>query len=87
MIVPTIHVNGTSAEGLTDRLDLALDTLRAAIETVEACSPNGRDYYPQGPNAIAVATAEHTSRVKRLLDVRKELAELREQIQVQLDQR
>lgn len=87
MIVPTIHLNGTSADVLTDGLDEAVNTLRAAIEAVEACNPNARDYYPQGPHAITQAAAEHRSRVERLSAVRKELIALRELLQEQIDQR
>lgn len=76
MIHPTIHLNGTSKQALADDLANALQALTVAIRAVEATSPNIRDYYPQGREAFAQATAEYRSRVERLTAVRQELADL-----------
>jgi hypothetical protein len=43
-------------------------------------TPNGRDYYPQGPDVLYKAIDEHRSRQQRLESVKKELQELVENI-------
>ena len=66
MILPTIHLNGTSREELLDQLsraDRAADALREALMGM---APNGRDYYPQGDDAIHVAYQEHGERLAKL---------------------
>lgn len=76
MIVPTIHLNGTSKEALLDLLHEAGIAVNNATAAVMLTAPNGRDYYPQGPQAISQAIAEHDSRIKRLADIYDELANL-----------
>jgi hypothetical protein len=76
MTKPSIHLNGTSAQSLADDLRTAGDALYTALSAVNACVPNPRDYYPQGPNAFASATAEHAARLRLLEKVCDELAEL-----------
>ena len=78
--LPTIHLNGTSPEALYESACDALGTLRAAIKAVEATAPNGRDYYPQGDRALAIASYEHAERVRRLREVVAELETLAEHI-------
>lgn len=66
MMLPTIHPNGTSPEELRDQLsraDRAADALREALMGM---APNGRDYYPQGPDAIHAAFVEHGERLAKL---------------------
>ncbi|NBT35917.1 MAG: hypothetical protein EBT03_10355 [Betaproteobacteria bacterium] len=77
---PTIHLNGTAAEVLYNLHCEAYDALRRALSALEAASPNGRDFYPQGSHAIGEAMNEHGARVSRLLSVMRELDELRESI-------
>ena len=80
MTKPTIHLNGTHPETLEDQLAQASVALRlAALALGEAC-PNGRDYYPQGPHALAEALAEHDSRVRAILRVREEIEALLEHV-------
>jgi len=58
VILPTIHHNGTSAQALYDQ---AIDVARAArqlLTAMQSAWPNGRDYYPQGEDALKVASAE-----------------------------
>jgi len=80
MIHPTIHLNGTSEESLLDGVCEAGKAVRQAIDALYACAPNGRDYYPQGANAFALATEEHRSRIARLTSVLDELQALAEGI-------
>jgi hypothetical protein len=66
-MIPTVHLNGTSREELCLQLQRADDALLAAYEALSATAPHGRDYYPQGEDAIVKATAEHRSRLRRLI--------------------
>jgi hypothetical protein len=76
MMVPTIHRNGTSRDGLMEPLKEALEALRKAGDAVVKTSPNGRDFYPQGNDALRDAQYEHLVRVTRLKVVYDELMEL-----------
>lgn len=79
-IKPTIHTNGTSAEALEAQLENAGHALRAALDALGEAAPNGRDYYPQGPDAIRVAVAEHAARVAALRDVLADIEALHEHV-------
>ncbi len=59
MLLPSIHLNGTSAEQLLEQACEAGNAVRAAIVALEAAGPNARDYYPQGDDAFTRARAEH----------------------------
>ena len=76
MTTPTIHLNGTPRERLIDALCDAGGAVSAAIGAVRYTAPNGRDYYPQGPEAIGTATAEHLVRLAKLQTVLDELQAL-----------
>lgn len=80
MKIPTIHLNGTSKDALLDALAEALVALFNAERALEATAPNGRDYYPQGPDALTIAAREHRTRVDALVKVRHELVALMEAI-------
>lgn len=78
--IPTIHINGTSQEELMNGYMDAIDALRIAISKIEACGPNGRDYYPQGAGAMTLAQAQHTERLHKLGLVSSELIEIAEAV-------
>lgn len=73
MTFPTIHLNGTARETLTEDYQAASLAIAAACRVLEAASPNGRDYYTQGADALSAAETEHRSRLQRLIDVRTEI--------------
>lgn len=75
---PTIHLNGTGREALSEGYASAYRAVNAAIDALPEAAPNARDYYVQGSDAIRVATAEHCARVARLQAVRDELYALYE---------
>jgi hypothetical protein len=82
MMVPTIHLNGTSKDELVSQL---IDAHKAIVEAMEAlmkASPNARDYYPQGPDAIKTAFEEHRARVAKLHSVCDELFMISESIEI-----
>jgi hypothetical protein len=76
MMTPTIHMNGTSQERLLQQVLDTTDALRQALAKLREATPNGRDYYPQGPEAIYAALDEYRDRDKRLRAVLAELEEL-----------
>lgn len=80
IIAPTIHSNGTSRDALLDAYCVAGGALTQALEALADAGPNGRDYYPQGSDAIRRATAEHEARLKKLREVRDELRALAEHV-------
>lgn len=73
---PTLHLNGTSKERLGQAYSDAYAALYDAAEKLRQTAPNGRDYYPDGPDAMAKAEAEHRSRQQRIADVMDELESL-----------
>ncbi len=85
MIIPTIHLNGTSGEALLDQITTAGQAAQGLLRALSAASPNGRDYYLQGPNVLRQAEAEHRSRVGRVQSVFTELGELAEAIANEID--
>jgi len=77
MILPTIHLNGTSVRSLLDDNSRAYTALMEAIQYLAQTAPNGRDYYPQGDidgkPALYVAQDQHSERMAMLLQVKREL--------------
>lgn len=45
--LPTIHLNGTSAETLRNEYGAASQAIAAAMEALQRCECNARDFYPQ----------------------------------------
>ena len=85
MLIPTIHLNGTSGEDLLDQYASAVEAVREAIDAVCDAGPNARDYYVQGPDAALAAQREHEARVASIKRVRDDLAAIVEGIQDQID--
>ena len=52
---PIIHLNGTSKEDLLQQYLDAGHAIEAALRAMAKASPNGRDYYPLGPDAFRAA--------------------------------
>jgi hypothetical protein len=52
---PTVHLNGTAREELFEQYLSAGHALQDALAAMAKASPNGRDYYPSGPDALRVA--------------------------------
>lgn len=78
MRLPTIHMNGTSRDQLIEGYIDAITAIEYAIDAVKYAAPNGRDYYPQGPDAMAQAGDEHLLRLKALDKIAAELRALAE---------
>jgi hypothetical protein len=87
MIKPTIHLNGSSADQLFEQLSDAIGAAYRLLDALSLAAPNGRDYYPQGPDALKLATVAHVSRVARIQSVLDELRELSEHVADEQDRR
>lgn len=59
LVAPVANLHGTSAAELAAGVLSARIAVRSLTPLIEAACPNGRDYYPHGPDAINVALAEH----------------------------
>jgi hypothetical protein len=62
MTYPTVHLNGTSKGSLEEQLRDAYDAVQVAMDKLSDAAPNGRDYYPQSPDAYYQAREEHCAR-------------------------
>ncbi len=80
LMIPTIHMNGTSREALLDAILEAVHALHKAGRKLAATSPNGRDYYPQGNAATSMAMDQHEARMNKLREVISELETIGEAI-------
>jgi hypothetical protein len=76
LTAPTIHLNGDRAETLREDYVNAYHAVQAARDALSCTRPDGRNFYPQGPQALTDAIAEHDRRQQRLADVAEELMAL-----------
>jgi hypothetical protein len=81
MLTPTIHINGTSRDALIDAAIDARAAVREAKEALRGVAPNGRDYYPQGADAIRQASEGWQNMHRALESVEDELLALIEEMQ------
>lgn len=77
-VLPTIHLNGTSAEALALQYDNARQAVNLAIRTLQDACPNQRDYYMRAPEVWRAAWTEHELRINKLVTVRDQLQALAE---------
>ncbi len=80
LIVPTVHLNGTSKQELLDQLCEAITALHAAGKALARACPNGRDYYVQSATAIGQALDQHEARMNKLREIVTELEAIAEAI-------
>jgi hypothetical protein len=78
LMIPTIHLNGTSRESLVEALCEAHRALHEAGRKLAATVPNGRDYYPQPDGAINKALDQHYARMAKLQEVIHEIETIAE---------
>ena len=71
MILPTLNINGSSADDLIQPRRDAYDALQAAIKALQQVTPNGRDY---AHNDQCVADRQaHYARIKAIHTIAAEL--------------
>jgi len=74
LVAPTVHRDGTSLDALLEQLDTAIRAISAAYDALALAAPNGRDYYPQGPDAIHTAVRQHYQRANSLREAHTQLS-------------
>lgn len=68
-IFPTIHLNGTSAQMLTEDYTEARIAVQAALDKLQKVEFNARDYYPQGQLAWLDAVRQRQDLLNQLAQV------------------
>lgn len=76
MMIPTVHMNGTSKKELFRQLFEAASAVTKAIDALNHATPHGRDYYLQGDDAIDRALAEHKARRAKLESVHEDIVQI-----------
>ena len=61
LILPIVHLNGTSRESLLEDREKLYTALREADRALAQAGPNGRDFYPE-PGLMEKAVAQHRRR-------------------------
>jgi hypothetical protein len=64
--IPTVHLNGTGFTDLRDGYAAAYDAIDKAIDALGKAELNGRDFYPQGPDAYYQARKERNEAFENL---------------------
>jgi hypothetical protein len=72
-ILPTIHLNGTSAASLTEDYAQARRAVQDAMNAMQKIDFNNRDYYPQGQMAWLDAVRQRQNLFNALAHVAAEL--------------
>ena len=72
IILPIVHLNGTSKGALIESRSNVYDALRQVLDVMREMAPNGRDYYPQ-PGLMEKALEQHHRRGKVIADLMTEL--------------
>jgi hypothetical protein len=80
IMVPMVHLNGTSKQNLLDQYENAIKALEDAKDVLLKSAPNGRDYYPKGPDSYGIAFNQHITRVGKINSVINELISIVEEI-------
>jgi hypothetical protein len=74
--VPTIHLNGTGFTTLRDEYAAAYDAIGKAVDALASTTCNGRDFYPQGPDAYYKARDERTEAFTKLREAHAYVGEV-----------
>jgi len=80
LTLPTVHLNGTSRDGLLEGYIAAMDALRLAMKALQSAAPHGRDYYVQAGDTFCMAQNQHFTRLARLRETLDELNTLAEHV-------
>jgi hypothetical protein len=75
MTDPTVHLNGTSRDSLVKQRIGIIDALLGVEKAIGQAWPHGRDYYPQGPDALSAAEQVWKERVNIVADLREDITE------------
>jgi hypothetical protein len=73
MSIPTVHLNGTSRDSLVKQRVNIIDALVGVEKAISQAWPHGRDFYPQGPDALSAAQQVWHERANIVGDLRYEI--------------
>lgn len=73
LMIPTVHMNGTSRKDLQDQLEHVVRAIGAAKAAMQEACPHDRDYYVQSPTAGPAAREQHRNRLRRLEAIEAEI--------------
>ena len=76
LVTPTIHSNGTDGNELLFQVQQIITSLSHVQDAIRAVMPNGRDYYPQGPEAASEARTAFMERRIIIWEMLKEFEDL-----------
>ena len=76
LIVPTVHLNGDSKRALHAQYEAAEEAVYEAINALNEITVHGRDYCPQGNDAINDAVEQHRQFRQALHTVKTHLSEI-----------
>lgn len=65
-VFPTVHLNGTGRKTLSEGYGNAYRKLIEFREAFASIEHNGRDYYPQGPDAYSRSRKERDDQFERI---------------------
>jgi len=71
--MPLVHLNGSGKDNLLQWREEAWEALDEARNALAAMFPNGRDYYPLGPEAFERAIEQHRRRQEAIQWVMDEI--------------
>lgn len=80
VMIPSVHMNGTSRKELIQIHMAAMLAITDAITKAQRSVPNGRDFYPQSSDAINLAMAEHWERINKLKAVGEDFEKILEKL-------
>ena len=84
MLIPKIHMNGTSGAELLQQACDVMAALNDSLEAMRKATPNGRDYYLQGESAAKEAREQFSNLYRAVEDVRLEFEVLAMGIDAQM---
>jgi hypothetical protein len=74
--IPTVHLNGTGGDSLKREYHAAYKAIDAAMDALGAATSNGRDFYPQGPDAYYRHRQERDAAFGQLKAAQKHVEEI-----------
>ena len=81
MMIPSVHLNGTSQKNLLAELETAYSAVNAANDALRQVTVHGRDYYVQGDHAYPQARHEMDARLGALEQVMSDLLVMHQAIE------
>ena len=85
IVIPTVHLNGTSSHDLIAQLHEAARALSKAADALAKAAPNARDYYPQGEGVFEKAAAAYRDRIARIKSCYTEVSAIHEAVEEQVE--